>query len=98
MKKGIIRVTLLGSLLAVNVRPADTPEPSKYTGPGSCSSPACHGGVQPRNETTVMQNEYSTWVVRDKHAHAYTVLLNPVAQRMAKLMGLPKAETAPRCL
>ena len=98
MKKGIIRVTLLGSLLAVNVRPADTPEPSKYTGPGSCSSPACHGGVQPRDETTVMQNEYSTWVVRDKHAHAYTVLLNPVAQRMAKLMGLPKAETAPRCL
>lgn len=45
-----------------------------------------------------MQNEYSTWVVRDKHAHAFTVLSNPVATRMAKIMGLPKADTAPRCL
>lgn len=98
MKKGIIHATLLGCLLAANLQPADTPEPSKYTGPGSCSSPACHGGVQARDETTVMQNEYSTWVVRDKHAHAFTVLSNPVATRMAKIMGLPKADTAPRCL
>ena len=76
----------------------DTPGPSKYNGPGSCSSPACHGGVQARDETSVLQNEYSTWVVRDKHAHAFAVLSNPVATRMAKIMGLPKADTAPRCL
>ena len=77
---------------------ADAPEPSKYTGPGSCSSPSCHGSVQERTETTVQQNEYSTWVVRDKHAHAFVNLTNPVGTRMAQIMGLPKPDTAPRCL
>jgi hypothetical protein len=98
MKKRLSSVTVLGGLLASGIFAADSPESSKYTGPGSCSSPACHGGVQAREETSVLQNEYSTWVVRDKHAHAYTVLSNPVATRMAKIMGLPKADTASRCL
>ena len=77
---------------------ADASGPSKYTGPGSCSSPSCHGGVQERGETSVLQNEYSTWVVRDKHAHAFVNLTNPVGTRIAKLMGLPSPDTAPRCL
>jgi hypothetical protein len=80
------------------VRAAESTEPSKYTGPGSCSSPSCHGGVQARDQTTVLQNEYSTWVVRDKHAHAYENLTNPVGVRIAKIMGLPSPDTAPRCL
>ena len=62
---------------------ADAPEPSRYTGPGSCSSPTCHGGVQAREVTPVLQNEYSTWVVRDKHAHAFINVTNAV--------GLPRA-------
>lgn len=77
---------------------AEAPEPSKYTGPGSCSSPSCHGGVQAREVTSVLQNEYSTWVVRDKHAHAFINLTNPVGTRIAKIMGLGKPDTAPRCL
>jgi len=93
MRRHFWLVLLAGCLLG-----ADTPEPSKYTGPGSCSSPACHGGVQERTETTVRQNEYSTWVVRDKHAHAFTNLTNPVGTRIAKIMGLPSPDTAPRCL
>lgn len=99
MKKSSGLAIVSGCLLLTSgLHAADTPEPSKYTGPGSCSSPACHGGVQERNETSVLQNEYSTWVVRDKHAHAYVNLSNPVATRMAKILGLPKADTAPRCL
>lgn len=74
---------------------AETP---KYTGPGSCASPSCHGGVQPRNTTSVWQNEYSTWVVKDKHANAYTVLSNPVAMRMAKILGIADVSAAPKCL
>ena len=70
----------------------------KYTGPGSCSSPSCHGGVQPRADASVQQNEYSTWVVRDKHAQAYAVLSNQFAQRMAGILELPAANTAPKCL
>jgi Cytochrome c554 and c-prime len=77
---------------------ADSNPPSKYTGPGSCSSPSCHGSVQPRTETTVLQNEYSTWVVRDKHAHAFINLTNPVGVRIAQIMGLGRPDTAPRCL
>ncbi|MGD0365257.1 MAG: multiheme c-type cytochrome [Bryobacteraceae bacterium] len=93
MRSPVYLALLAGCLLG-----AESTEPSKYTGPGSCSSPACHGGVQERTETTVRQNEYSTWVVRDKHAHAYINLTNPVGVRIAKIMGLGKPETAPRCL
>jgi hypothetical protein len=70
----------------------------KYTGPGSCASPSCHGGVTPRADTSVWQNEYSTWVVKDKHAQAYSVLSNPVATRMAKILGLQSADTSSKCL
>jgi hypothetical protein len=76
---------------------AQTPAP-KYTGPGSCASPSCHGSVQPRADTAVQQNEYSTWVIKDKHARAAAVLTNPVATRMAKMLGLERADNAPRCL
>ncbi len=87
---------LLGALLAGRcLMAADS---FGYTGPGSCSSPSCHGGVQARDQTTVLQNEYSTWVVRDKHAHAFSNLTNPVGTRIAKIMGLPSPDTAPRCL
>jgi len=54
--------------------------------------------VQPRNDASVLQNEYSTWVVRDKHAHAFVNLTNPVGTRIAKIMGLGRPDTAPRCL
>jgi len=77
---------------------ADPAMSPKYTGPGSCSSPSCHGAVQERSETSVLQNEYSTWVVRDKHARAFANLTNPVGVRIAKIMGLPKPDTAARCL
>jgi hypothetical protein len=87
---------LLGAILAGRcLLAADS---AGYTGPGSCSSPSCHGGVQARDQTTVLQNEYSTWVVRDKHAHAFSNLTNPVGRRIAKIMGLPSPDTAPRCL
>src|SRR5580704_8317979 len=77
---------------------AQTPESPKYTGPGSCASPACHGGVQPRSETSVQQNEYSIWVVKDKHARAFAVLSNDVAKRIARIMDLKAADQEPRCL
>ena len=77
---------------------AQTADAPKYTGPGSCASPSCHGGVQVRATTSVQQNEYSTWVVKDKHARAFAVLTNPVAVRMAKILGIERADAAPKCL
>lgn len=99
MRNALSFAVALGALVAgVNLRAADSAGPSKYNGPGSCSSPSCHGGVQARDQTTVLQNEYSTWVVRDKHAHAFVNLTNPVGTRIAKIMGLPSPDTAARCL
>ena len=92
MRLAVCLVLVSGLLLA------QTAEPPKYTGPGSCASPSCHGGVQVRTATSVQQNEYSTWVVQDKHAHAFAVLTNPVATRMAKILGIDKADAAPKCL
>jgi hypothetical protein len=59
--------------------------------------------VQVRTDNSVQQNEYSTWVVKDKHAHAFAALTNPVATRMARILGPDKlgsvkADTAPKCL
>jgi hypothetical protein len=75
--------------------PADT---SKYTGPGSCSSTSCHGGVKPRADSRIFQNEYSIWVVKDKHAKAYDALMGPVGQRMGRILGLGKSEQSAKCL
>src|SRR5579859_3877677 len=73
-------------LLSGAVRAADGP--AQYTGPGSCSSTSCHGGVQPRTETTVLQNEYSTWAARDKHTKAFMVLSNDVGKRMGRILNV----------
>jgi hypothetical protein len=87
------------SAYAANPSPANPPaETSKYTGPGSCSSTSCHGGVKPRADSRIFQNEYSIWVVKDKHAKSYDALTGLVGERMARILGLGKSETATKCL
>ena len=71
---------------------------SKYIGPGSCSASACHGGVAPAKNSRILQNEFSTWVVQDKHARAYDVLQNPVARRMGNILGIGNPTVEPKCL
>jgi hypothetical protein len=73
-------------------------ETSKYTGPGSCSSTSCHGSVKPRADSRIFQNEYSIWVVKDKHAKAFEALTGPVGERMGRILGVGKSEQAARCL
>jgi len=70
----------------------------KYTGPGSCASSSCHGSIQPRIENRVLQNEYSTWIVKDRHSRSYAALTSNIGERMAGILGLGKAESAPKCL
>ena len=79
-----------------NPSPAD--EPHQYTGPGSCSSTSCHGSIAPRTDNRVKQNEYSVWIVRDKHSKAYQALTGMVGERMATILNIGKAEEAPKCL
>jgi hypothetical protein len=75
-----------------------TPEAGSFTGPGSCAAASCHGAVRPAAGSRILQTEYSTWIVQDRHAKATAVLSNPVSVRMARILGLPRADAAPKCL
>ena len=88
----------LKSLIHAAVAPDMTPISGKFVGPGSCSASACHGSIQPRSTTKVLQNEYSTWITQDKHAHAYTALTEPLGRQMAAILKIGPADKAPRCL
>src|SRR5262249_20174097 len=80
---------------AQNAKPAE----AKYIGPGSCAATACHGSVKPVAESRIFQNEYSTWILKDKHARAYQALTGEVGERMARILKLgAKAEESPKCL
>src|SRR5580704_174171 len=104
---GVMAATVLLSLPAGaehsyaprrNALEGQTGQSARYTGPGSCASSACHGSVTPLSENRVLQNEYSTWIVKDKHSKAYASLKGTVGERMAAILGVGKAETAPKCL
>jgi len=77
----------------------DSPQPQKYIGPGSCAATSCHGSVKPVPGSRILQNEYSTWIVTDKHSRAYQALTGDVGERIARILKLnSKAEEAPKCL
>lgn len=79
--------------------PVSTQAPvGKYVGPGSCSAAACHGSVRPAANAKILQNEYSTWILQDKHAQAHKVLTNSVSQRMGRILGIGAPEQAQKCL
>src|ERR1700723_4185750 len=73
-----------------NALEGQTGQAARYTGPGSCASSSCHGSVTPRSENRVLQNEYSTWIVKDKHSKAYAALTGATGERMAAILGLKK--------
>lgn len=74
-------------------------EPQKYIGPGSCAATSCHGSVAPIAGSRILQNEYSTWIVKDKHSRAYQALTSDIGERIARILKLnSKAEESPKCL
>ncbi len=79
--------------------PAAQGDPVKYIGPGSCAATSCHGSVKPVAESRILQNEYSTWIVENKHSRACQVLTGEVAQRMGRILKWgAKVEDSPKCL
>jgi hypothetical protein len=95
----ILRVFLCASFLAVPNLLSAQSEPIKYIGPGSCAATSCHGSVKPIAGSRIFQNEYSTWIIQDKHSRAYQALTGDVGERMARILKLgAKAEEAPKCL
>jgi hypothetical protein len=78
---------------------ANTDEAGKYIGPGSCAATSCHGSVKPIAGSRILQDEYSTWIIKDKHSRAYQALTGEVGERMARILKVgAKAEEAPKCL
>jgi hypothetical protein len=89
-------LALIGWSAVLNAAEGDTP---KYIGPGSCAATSCHGSVKPVADSRILQNEYSTWIIKDKHSKAYHALTGEIGQRMARILKLgTKAEEAPKCL
>ena len=101
---GFARAAVIFAALCLCLLPAhsasiDTPEPGKYIGPGSCAATSCHGSVKPVAGSRIYQNEYSTWILYDKHSRAYNALTGDVGERMARILKLgSKAEEAQKCL
>lgn len=83
----------------LSARAADQSEPQKYIGPGSCAATSCHGSVKPVAGSRILQNEYSTWILQDKHNRAYQALTGDIGQRMGRILKLGVgAEQSPKCL
>lgn len=90
---------LLATALAAGAQPLPDQAPDKTLGVVTCSSGLCHGSVNNWPASPVLQNEYVVWSRLDKHARAYTVLLNDRSRSIAAKLGLPQpAHQAPECL
>jgi Skp family chaperone for outer membrane proteins len=103
MRKASITCTLAvvvcATLSIFSAQLAAQNEPIKYIGPGSCAATSCHGSVKPVTGSRILQNEYSTWIIKDKHSRAYQALTGDVGERMARILKLgAKAGEAPKCL
>jgi hypothetical protein len=68
--------------------PLPDESPHRSLGVGSCAASTCHGAAEPWKGSSVLQTEYHSWRRSDKHARAYTVLLNARSRAIAEKLGL----------
>lgn len=54
----------------------------------NCASSLCHGSIAGWDGSAVAQNEYVVWSRLDKHARAYSLLLNDTSKRIAANLAL----------
>jgi hypothetical protein len=80
------------ALLGVSALAQTLPDKSadKTLGVITCASSLCHGSIASWNGSPVNQNEVVVWSRLDKHARAYSVLLNDKSKRIAVKLGLLK--------
>ncbi len=84
---------------AVRTAPLPYRSGARTLGTVNCANSLCHGSITRWKDSNVLQNEYVTWSRVDKHARAYTILLNERSQRIAKNLGLKQpANEAQICL
>ncbi|HEV2963689.1 MAG TPA: AAA-like domain-containing protein [Candidatus Angelobacter sp.] len=96
-------VVTISSLLVV-LKPAPmVVHDGLYSGPGSCSAAACHGGVnkQPRSQTRahIWQNESFIWATQDPHFRAFITLGTSRSKTISYRAERPIPPTQdPKCL
>src|SRR6266705_640732 len=60
---------------------------------------ASRRSVKPVADSRILQTEYTTWILKDKHSRAFQALTGEVGERMARILKLgTKAEESPKCL
>ena len=96
-------IVAVAGLVPALALPAGTTLPQysrdKSLGVASCASSMCHGAVDTWKNSPVLQNEYITWSRSDKHARAYTLLLNTRSKEIARRLGLKEpAHASALCL
>lgn len=88
----LLIIAALTALTPVAAAPTGTPLPQhsrdKSLGVASCASSLCHGAIDTWKNSPVLQNEYITWSRSDKHARAYSLLLNERSKDIARRLGL----------
>ena len=82
------QTTTSGTPVSTAVPQPTAATPGLYLGVATCANSGCHGSTQPLNASRVLQNEYYTWLNRDRHAQAYNVLFNERSARIARNMRL----------
>lgn len=94
---GLLLTACFGQVVWAQIMPHQSKHQS--VGTVNCASSTCHGSIEERSATPVLQNEYTTWLRQDPHTRAYWVLLNEQSQRIAKNLGLKRpAHESKECL
>ena len=92
----------LFALCSISVTAAAQPLPEKdgliHLGVSSCASSLCHGKTAAAKVSNVLQNEYTTWTLHDRHARAYKTLLSADSKAIAKALKISPAHKSKVCL
>lgn len=90
----IISTLTIALLISVSSQAASPPLPDqstdKHLGAASCASSNCHGALQAREKTRVLQNEFVTWSRLDPHSRAMQTLRNEQSKQIVTNLGLSK--------
>ena len=91
-------IVISGSAYAQGAHVLPSMSEGAHLGVASCAGSSCHGALEPWTNSTVMQNEYIVWEEDDPHSGSYRTLLPAESQRIARNLGLGRAEEADMCL
>ena len=64
----------------------------------TCASAKCHGAIEEKSTTRILQNEYVLWSREDPHSKAYKHLFTDQSKKIAKRLGISKPEQDDLCL